>query len=134
MGAGGNDPATALRSDPEYCGNRERLCDPGANGARGSGSPSQQKAATALEGSLIKVVALSEQYPNLASNEQFLQLQYQLEGTENRIAVARTRYNDVLRYYNSLTQQFPASLFGFSLDENFFEAETAAGKAPQVKF
>lgn len=98
-------------------------------------TPGQQRqAATELEGAVMKLVALSEQYPNLASNEQFLSLQFQLEGTENRIAVARTRYNDVLRSYNALTQQFPGSLFQYPPNEEFFESQREAKAAPQVLF
>ncbi|MGH8048178.1 MAG: LemA family protein [Chthoniobacterales bacterium] len=94
----------------------------------------QRETASQLEGSLMKVVALSEQYPNLASNEQFMNLQFQLEGTENRIAVARNRYNDALRSYNALVQQFPAMIFGYGLDEDFFESDAGAKSAPKTGF
>jgi LemA protein len=98
-------------------------------------TPGQRQAlAPQMEGALSRLLAVSEQYPNLKASEQFLALQYQLEGTENRIAVARTRYNDALREYNSQVQQFPANLLGFDLNEQFFEAVKEAGTAPKVSF
>ena len=85
-----------------------------------------------MENSLTTIVALAEQYPSLRSSEQFMALQYQLEGTENRIAVARVRYNEFLRRYNALTQRFPGSLFGFTQDENYIEAQRET--APKAEF
>jgi len=87
-----------------------------------------------VEKSMIKLVALAEQYPALAASEQFIALQFQLEGTENRIAIARNRFNDVLRQYNELTQRFPANLFGYEQNEDYFEAAPEAKVAPKVQF
>src|SRR5215471_6349728 len=77
-----------------------------------AGTPAQKIAANGqLDGALGRLLALSENYPQLKSNENFQRLQDELAGTENRIAVARKRYNDTLQDYNTYAQQFPASLF-----------------------
>ena len=86
---------------------------------------------------LGRLMMITENYPNLKANENFLELQAQLEGTENRISVERTRYNDVAKSYEVTIQSFPAvifaRLFGFE-KKPYFEAEKAAEKAPSVKF
>jgi LemA protein len=91
-----------------------------------------------LDGALGRLLALSESYPNLKANENFLQLQDQLEGTENRIAVERRRYNDTLRDYNTFIRQFPNSIWagmaGFQPNNAYFEASEASKTAPTVKF
>ena len=78
-----------------------------------------------------------ENYPELKSNQNFLKLQDELAGTENRIAVERRRYNEAVQVYNVKIRSFPANLlagmFGFS-PATFFEAPAAAKAAPQVKF
>ena len=78
-----------------------------------------------------------ENYPELKSSENFLSLQDELAGTENRVAVARQRYNEAVRTYNVKTKRFPtnivASMFGFE-ESTFFEAEAGAEEAPQVEF
>jgi len=78
-----------------------------------------------------------ERYPELKANQNFLELQSQLEGTENRIAVERNRFNDVARQYNTLIRTFPknifASLFGFER-KPYFEADQEASKPPKVEF
>ncbi|MEK6813016.1 MAG: LemA family protein [Nanoarchaeota archaeon] len=78
-----------------------------------------------------------ENYPQLRSNENFLSLQDELAGTENRVAVARQRYNEAVRTYNVKTKRFPsnvvAGMFGFA-EAPFFEAESEAEEAPQVQF
>jgi LemA protein len=91
-----------------------------------------------LDGALGRLLAISENYPNLKANENFLQLQDQLEGTENRIAVERRRYNDTLRDYNTFIRQFPNSIWagiaGFQPNNAYFEASESSKTAPAVKF
>ncbi len=85
----------------------------------------------------IYVNAVREAYPDLKANTQFLDLQAQLEGTENRIATARTRYNEVVRDYNVRIRRFPANLmagiFGFDVKPQY-EADAEAATAPRVQF
>lgn len=96
-----------------------------------------QKAQANLSGALSRLLAVAENYPNLKANENFLALQSQLEGTENRIAVERKRYNDTAQVFNTSIRQFPANfiagMFGFKA-KVYFESEPAAAKAPVVKF
>ena len=91
-----------------------------------------------LDGALGRLLALSENYPDLKSNRNFLELQDQLEGTENRIAVERRRYNQTLQDYNTYIGQFPASLWagiaGFQRDNDYFQASEGSRVAPKVKF
>lgn len=90
-----------------------------------------------MGGFLSRLLMITENYPQLRASEQFQQLQAQLEGTENRIAVERKRYNDSVQQYNTLIKQFPgrfyASLAGFEPRE-FFEAAPTAQEVPQVDF
>ena len=90
-----------------------------------------------LSSALSRLMAISENYPNLKANQNFLELQAQLEGTENRIAVERRKFNDVARSYNAYIQQFPrnilAGMFGFT-PKPYFEANTGAENAPKVEF
>ena len=85
----------------------------------------------------IYVNAVREAYPDLKANTQFLDLQTQLEGTENRIATARTRYNEVVRDYNVRIRRFPsnmvAGIFGFDVKPQY-EADAEAATAPRVQF
>jgi len=96
-----------------------------------------QAAQGELSSTLSRLMMVSEQYPNLKANQNFLDLQAQLEGTENRIAVERKKFNDLSQEYNTLIRSFPkniwASLFGFE-KKDYFEAEAGAEKAPEVKF
>ena len=96
-----------------------------------------QAAQGELSGALSRLLVSVEQYPNLKANENFLDLQKQLEGTENRIAVERRKFNEMVQDYNSFIRQFPkniwASLFGFE-KKAYFEAEEGAEKAPKVNF
>jgi LemA protein len=96
-----------------------------------------QEAQAQLGGSLGRLLAVVERYPDLKSNQNFLALQSQLEGTENRIAVERRRYNEAVRDYNGAVQRFPssvvASLRGFSL-RPFFEATPGSDAPPAIKF
>jgi LemA protein len=91
-----------------------------------------------LDGALGRLLAISESYPNLKANENFLQLQDQLEGTENRIATERRRYNQTLQDYNTFIRQFPNSVWagmaGFQPNNAYFEASEASKAAPTVKF
>ena len=90
-----------------------------------------------LDGALGRLLAIAENYPNLKANQNFLELQDQLEGTENRIAVERHRYNETLRDYNTYIRQIPnniwAHLAGFQPNNNYFEASPASQQAPNVQ-
>ncbi len=104
-----------------------------------AGTPEQKIAANGqLDGALGRLLLIVENYPQLKSNENFLRLQDELAGTENRIAVERKRYNDTLRDYNTYVQQFPNSLFapgmGFKPNNAYFEASEASRVVPKVNF
>ncbi|WP_234856560.1 LemA family protein [Acinetobacter junii] len=96
-----------------------------------------QQAQSQLTGALSRLIAVSENYPDLKANEQFRDLQAQLEGTENRIAVARNRYITTVQDYNAYVRQFPqvmtAKVIGMKTKENF-KAEQSAQQAPIVSF
>ena len=96
-----------------------------------------QKAQDGLSGALHRLMVVVEKYPELKANENFLQLQAQLEGTENRITVARKSYNDAATIYNKLVRRFPnnmlAGIFGFSVRPQF-KAQEGAESAPTVQF
>ena len=96
-----------------------------------------QQAQSALGKSLGRLLAVSENYPKLQATQSFSDLQAQLEGTENRITVARRDYNNAVRQYNTQVRSFPtvvfASMMGFS-PKTAFEAETGADQAPDVSF
>lgn len=96
-----------------------------------------QKAQDGLSGALNRLMVVVEKYPELKANENFLQLQAQLEGTENRITVARKGYNDAATIYNKLVRRFPnnmlAGIFGFSVRPQF-KAQEGAESAPTVQF
>ena len=104
-----------------------------------AGTPQQKIAANGqLDGALGRLLLIVENYPQLKSNENFMRLQDELAGTENRIAVERKRYNDTLRDYNTYVQQFPNSLFagwaGFKMNDAYFEASEGSRVAPRVNF
>ena len=104
----------------------------------GAVSPGEAAAANAgVTGALGRLLAISENYPQLRSNENFMRLQDELAGSENRIAVERRRYNDAVRVYNTNVLQFPNNLmagsFGFNSRE-YFEADEAAQEVPTVQF
>ena len=90
-----------------------------------------------LSSALSRLLAISEQYPDLKANENFRDLQAQLEGTENRIAVERRKFNEEVKDYNAYIRSFPkniiAGMFGFT-PKPYFEATAGAEKAPEVKF
>jgi len=95
------------------------------------------KANNELSGALSRLLLVVERYPDLKANQNFIRLQDELAGTENRIAVERRRYNETVQTYNVKIRSFPANLlagiFGFKAAA-FFEAPAAAKAAPQVKF
>ncbi len=91
-----------------------------------------------LDGALGRLLAIAENYPQLRSSENFLRLQDELAGTENRISVERKRYNDTLQDYNTYVQQFPNSVFaqwaGFKPNTAYFQATEASRTVPKVDF
>jgi LemA protein len=104
-----------------------------------AGSPQEKIAANGqLDGALGRLLLIVENYPQLKSNENFLRLQDELAGTENRIAVERKRYNDALQDYNTYVQQFPNNIFaawaGFKPNEAYFQASEGSRQAPKVNF
>jgi len=104
-----------------------------------AGTPQQKIAANGqLDGALGRLLLVVENYPQLKSNENFMRLQDELAGTENRIAVERKRYNDTLQDYNTYVQQFPNSLFagwaGFKPNDAYFQAAEGSRVAPKVNF
>lgn len=96
-----------------------------------------QAAQGELSSALGRLMAISEAYPDLKANENFMSLQAQLEGTENRIATERRSYNEAAKAYNTTLRRFPtniiASMFGFET-KGYFKAEEGAEKAPVVEF
>lgn len=105
----------------------------------GAHSPSERIAANGqLDGALGRLLAIVENYPQLKSNENFLRLQDELAGTENRIAVERRRYNEAIQDYNIYISLFPnslvASMSGFQRNNAYFEATGPAREVPKVQF
>jgi LemA protein len=96
-----------------------------------------QAAQSQLSSGLGRLLAVSENYPELKANANFQELQAQIEGTENRINVERNKFNNVTNDYNGFIRQFPnnlfAGVFGFS-SKGYFEADAASQKAPTVQF
>ena len=96
-----------------------------------------QQAQGELASALGRLIAISENYPDLKASEQFKELQAQLEGTENRINVARTNFNKEAQKYNTTIRTFPRNLFagmlGFT-QRAYFEADAGASQAPKVEF
>ena len=97
-----------------------------------------QEAQGGLSSALARLMVVAEQYPDLKANQNFLDLQHQLEGTENRINVARQRYNETVEAFNAAIRKFPENLtnkFLLHLDrKEYFKAEPQAKEAPKVKF
>ncbi|MBL8214324.1 MAG: LemA family protein [Bryobacterales bacterium] len=91
-----------------------------------------------LDSALGRLLVVVENYPNLKSNENFLNLQTELAGTENRIAVERRKYNETVQRYNTSIELFPnniaAGLFGFNRNDAYFKTDPGARNAPAVKF
>jgi LemA protein len=104
-----------------------------------AGNPQEKIAANQqLDGALGRLLLIVENYPQLKSNENFMRLQDELAGTENRIAVERKRYNDTLQDYNTYVQQFPHNIFanwaGFKPNGAYFAASEGSRQAPKVNF
>ncbi|HUJ94409.1 MAG TPA: LemA family protein [Terriglobales bacterium] len=104
-----------------------------------AGTPADKIAANGqLDGALGRLLLIVENYPQLKSNENFLRLQDELAGTENRIAVERKRYNDALQDYNTYIQHFPNNIYagwaGFKPNEAYFAASEGAREVPKVNF
>ncbi len=96
-----------------------------------------QQAQDGLSSALSRLMVVVEKYPDLKSNQNFLELQSQLEGTENRITVERQKFNDTTREYNTYVKRFPQTLFAgmFGFEERpYFEADKGAETAPKVEF
>jgi LemA protein len=105
----------------------------------GAQTPADKIAANGqLDGALGRLLLIVENYPQLKSNENFLRLQDELAGTENRIAVERKRYNDAVQDYNTFIGLFPNSLFagwaGFQRNNAYFTASESSREAPKVQF
>lgn len=104
------------------------------------GPEAKAEAGAQLNGALGRLLAIAENYPDLKANQNFIRLQDELAGTENRISVARTRYNDTARDFNAAIRKFPGSLFapglGLTAAEYFQppEGSAAVQKAPKVEF
>jgi LemA protein len=96
-----------------------------------------QAAQGQLSSSLSRLLVTVEQYPDLKANQNFLELQAELAGTENRIKVARNKFNETVQDYNTYVKSFPrnilAGMFGFT-EKAYFQSDDAAAKAPEVKF
>jgi Uncharacterized conserved protein len=96
-----------------------------------------QKAQDGLSSALSRLMVVVEKYPELKSNQNFLELQSQLEGTENRIAVERRRFNEIVQDFNSMIKSFPTKIiasFGGFREAQYFQSVEGSDKAPQVKF
>ena len=100
--------------------------------------PEMAAANAQLNAGLGRLLAIAEAYPELKSSENFKMLQDQLEGTENRVAVARTDYNGAVNEFNGFIRRFPynltAKIFGMGAPREYFEAEEGAAGVPEVKF
>ena len=93
-----------------------------------------QQAQSGVSSAIGRLLVVSENYPELKANQNFLDLQSQLEGTENRIAVARIRFNEAAGRYNATISRFPTNLFGLTPRTDYFKAEAEAIKAPRASF
>jgi LemA protein len=105
----------------------------------GAQTPADKIAANGqLDGALGRLLLIVENYPQLKSNENFLRLQDELAGTENRISVARKRYNDGIQTYNTFIGTFPNNVFarwaGFQRNDAYFAASEASRQTPKVQF
>ncbi len=116
----------------------EHIADARAKLAGASTVSQKVDAANGLEGAISRLLMVVENYPNLKADANFRQLMDSLEGTENRIAVERMRYNEAVQNYNVSVRRFPTvmivGLFGFDREKVLFEAAKGAKEAPKVKF
>ncbi len=113
--------------------------DQARTGLMNASNPQAKIAANGqLDGAMFKFLKLTENYPQLRSSDQFMRLQDELAGTENRIGVARRRYNLAIQDYNTFVLQFPNSIWagiaGFQVNNAFFQASESARTVPNVKF
>jgi len=117
--------ATSVKLTPDMLGNADAMAK-------------FQKAQGAISSSLSRLMVVVEKYPDLKANQNFLDLQHQLEGSENRISVARQRYNKAVEDFNFSIRKFPNSMtnnFLLNLEKKeYFKAEEAAKEVPKVKF
>jgi LemA protein len=114
-----------------------RVADARARLLAGGSREEQIAAANEMTGALGRLLAIAERYPDLKANQQFARLSDELAGTENRIAVERMRYNDVVRAYNTYIKRFPTLLYAGSLGfapEAYFEVPEGARQVPRVDF
>ena len=106
--------------------------------AGAQGAEAKAEAASLMEGALARLMVVVENYPELKANQNFLALQDELAGTENRISVERGRFNEAVRTYNTAVRRFPANkvaaLFDFASKKSYFEAAQEAEKPPVVQF
>ncbi len=105
----------------------------------GAQTPAEKIAANGqIDSALSRLLVVVENYPNIKANESFQNLQTELEGAENRIAIERRKYNETVQKYNTDIALFPknvaASLFGFQREDAYFKAEAEAKEVPKVKF
>jgi LemA protein len=116
----------------------QRVTEARANCINASGAQAQGEAENMLTGALKSLFAVAEAYPDLKANQNFLMLQQELSSIENKIAYSRQHYNDVVRAYNTLQQQFPANMvagMAGSRPADYFEIEEAAAReVPKVSF
>jgi len=105
----------------------------GSNDVKGAVAANSQ-----LTGALSRLLAIVENYPDLKANQNFLELQRELAGTENRIAIERKRYNDAVNMYNVMIRRFPnnlfAAMFNFTKNDNYFKAAPGKKEVPKVDF
>jgi len=116
----------------------ENITNARSQWARAANLDEKIKAASAVDAALSRLLLVVENYPNLKADQTFLKLMDELSGTENRIAVERMRYNEAVMEYNITVRRFPGNLvagtFGYRPVAQYFKAEEAARKVPEVKF